>query len=217
MIEGVSPGRLFLLTAYWYNRVRLALAKRSLAGRAEFKHDCDIWTSCLRFTGQGKAVFGPGCVVERGPFPLVLDIALGGRAYFDDAVWFRGKYRPNVITCFENAGITVGPGSLLNGTIISARESVSIGRRSMLSWNTTVLDSNLHPLDNASPLVIKPVTIGDHVMIASGVTILAGATIGSHSVIGAGSVVTGHIPDHVVAAGIPARVFREIGDRDRAW
>jgi acetyltransferase-like isoleucine patch superfamily enzyme len=85
----------------------------------------------------------------------------------------------------------------------------------MLSWDTAILDSNLHPISNTEPMKPKPVTIGDYTMIASGVTVLSGAQIGSHSVIGAGSVVTNNIPDHVVAAGAPARVIREIGDRDQ--
>lgn len=37
------------------------------------------------------------------------------------------------------------------------------------------------------------------------------------SVIGAGSVVTKDIPDHVVAAGNPCRVLREISERDRYY
>lgn len=52
----------------------------------------------------------------------------------------------------------------------------------------------------------QPVTIGNDVWIGARVTILPGASIGNGVVIAAGSVVTGHIPDYAVAAGIPARV-----------
>jgi galactoside O-acetyltransferase len=62
-----------------------------------------------------------------------------------------------------------------------------------------------------------PVRIGKNVWIGSGVQVLPGATIGDNSVIGAGSVVTGDIPANVIALGVPCRVFREIGERDRQY
>jgi acetyltransferase-like isoleucine patch superfamily enzyme len=40
-------------------------------------------------------------------------------------------------------------------------------------------------------------------------------TIGDDTVVGAGSVVTRDLPAGVVAVGNPARVLREIGERDR--
>ena len=40
-------------------------------------------------------------------------------------------------------------------------------------------------------------------------------TIGQDTVVGAGAVVTQDLPAGVVAAGVPARVLREIGERDR--
>ncbi len=42
-----------------------------------------------------------------------------------------------------------------------------------------------------------------------------GVTIGQDTVVGAGAVVTKDLPAGVVAAGVPARVLREIGERDR--
>ena len=50
--------------------------------------------------------------------------------------------------------------------------------------------------------------------IGAGSVILPGVTIGENSVIGAGSVVTKDIPAHVVAAGSPCRVLREINGHD---
>jgi acetyltransferase-like isoleucine patch superfamily enzyme len=42
-----------------------------------------------------------------------------------------------------------------------------------------------------------------------------GVTIGEDTVVGAGAVVTRDLPAGVVAAGVPARVLREIGEQDR--
>lgn len=60
----------------------------------------------------------------------------------------------------------------------------------------------------------KPIVIGDNVWIGGDVTILPGVTIGENTVIGAGSVVTKDIPAHVIAAGNPCRVLREITEKD---
>ncbi|MFT8890036.1 MAG: DapH/DapD/GlmU-related protein [Ethanoligenens sp.] len=62
-----------------------------------------------------------------------------------------------------------------------------------------------------------PVRIGKNVWIGSGVQILPGITIGNYSVIGAGSVVTSDIPPNVVAYGVPCKVIREIGEKDRQY
>lgn len=50
-----------------------------------------------------------------------------------------------------------------------------------------------------------PIKVGDGTFIGAGSTILPGVTIGSHAVIGAGSVVTKHVPEETVWAGVPAR------------
>ena len=77
----------------------------------------------------------------------------------------------------------------------------------------------IHPLTveerNEGLEKAEPITIGDNVWIGGDVTILPGVTIGEGSVIGAGSVVTKDIPDHVVAAGNPCRVLRNITEDDR--
>ena len=58
------------------------------------------------------------------------------------------------------------------------------------------------------------VTICDNVWIGENVTICPGVTIGENSVIGAGAVVTKDIPANCIAVGNPARVLREINERD---
>ena len=62
-----------------------------------------------------------------------------------------------------------------------------------------------------------PIHVGRNVWIGTNVSILPGVTIGDNSVIGAGSVVTNDIPANVVACGVPCRVVREIGEKDREF
>jgi maltose O-acetyltransferase len=47
------------------------------------------------------------------------------------------------------------------------------------------------------------------------VIVCPGVTIGQDTVVGAGAVVTKDLRAGVVAAGVPARVMREIGEQDR--
>ena len=63
----------------------------------------------------------------------------------------------------------------------------------------------------------RPVHIGRNVWIGSGAQIMPGVTIGDNSVIGAGSVVTGDIPADTVAYGVPCKVIRSIGEKDRQF
>lgn len=52
------------------------------------------------------------------------------------------------------------------------------------------------------------VVIGDYSWIGAGVFINEGCRIGENAVVGANSVVTGDIPPHSIAAGVPAKVIR---------
>lgn len=60
----------------------------------------------------------------------------------------------------------------------------------------------------------KPVTIGSDCWFGANVVVCPGVTIGDGCVIGAGSVVTRDVPPNTFAAGVPARVIREITEKD---
>lgn len=62
-----------------------------------------------------------------------------------------------------------------------------------------------------------PIHAGKNVWIGSGTQILSGVTIEDNTVIGAGSVVTKDIPANVVAYGVPCKIIREIGERERRF
>lgn len=106
-----------------------------------------------------------------------------------------------------------------NCTILDVAK-VTIGDNCMLAPNVAIYTAG-HPLHpdsrNSGYEYGLPVTIGDNVWIGGNSIVLPGVKIGSNSVIGAGSVVTGDIPDWVVAAGNPCRVIREITEEDREY
>jgi carbonic anhydrase/acetyltransferase-like protein (isoleucine patch superfamily) len=56
----------------------------------------------------------------------------------------------------------------------------------------------------------RPVKIGSGSWLGHGTVVLPGAQIGRHVVVGANSVVTGTLPDNCIAAGVPARVIKQL-------
>lgn len=71
--------------------------------------------------------------------------------------------------------------------------------------------SSLRPIkeaDRETGTLAKPIVVGAHAWLGSGVKVLAGVTIGPHAVVGANSVVTHDVPAYGVAGGVPCRVLR---------
>ena len=100
-----------------------------------------------------------------------------------------------------------------------ARHRADRPRLDVLAGQQVQLLAATHPID---PIPRRdgweygaPITIADNVWLGGGVIVCPGVTIGEHTVVGAGAVVTRDLPAGVVAYGNPARVVREIGERDR--
>lgn len=95
---------------------------------------------------------------------------------------------------------------------------IYIGDSVMIGPNVTISAAG-HPVDpdlrRETYQYNLPIRIEENVWIGAGAVILPGVTIGENSVIGAGSVVSRDIPANVVAVGVPCRVLREIGERDK--
>lgn len=93
-------------------------------------------------------------------------------------------------------------------------KNVSIGNRVRCGERVSIHDEN-HvfepwPSGDRAQLTTDPVCIGDDVWLGANVVVLPGASIGAGTVIGANSVVRGEIPPGVLAAGVPARVVRQL-------
>jgi acetyltransferase-like isoleucine patch superfamily enzyme len=128
----------------------------------------------------------------------------------------RTEIEPVRIVAGPGARIRVGDDSLLNGCHVSAKQSVTLGRRVFVGYGSRILDADQHDFDFERPERCAPVEIGDHAWIASDVTVLRGVRIGAHAVIGARSVVTRDVPEHTLAFGNPAVPRGKVGDRSRA-
>lgn len=115
-----------------------------------------------------------------------------------------------------DATLTIGDDFGMTGGVIVCEEKITIGQRVTIGANSTITDTDFHPIDPVwryqypADAKTAPVIIEDDVFIGMQVLILKGVTIGKNSMIGAGSVVTKSIPAGVIAAGNPARIIREL-------
>ncbi|MBI5648843.1 MAG: acyltransferase [Chloroflexi bacterium] len=116
----------------------------------------------------------------------------------------------------ENALLEIGTNFSMTGGVLCSAERISIGDDVAIGANTTIIDTDFHPLDplqrkyDSAEAISAPVIIGDEIFIGMHCLILKGVAIGRGSVIGAGSVVTRNIPSYSIAVGNPAKVIRQI-------
>jgi maltose O-acetyltransferase len=131
-----------------------------------------------------------------------------------DAVTIRPPFR-----CDYGRYISIGEGTFVNYDCVMLDVApIRIGAACQLATHVQLLAAT-HPVDpkprRAGWEYGEPITIGDNVWLGGGVIVCPGVTIGDDTVVGAGAVVTRDLPAGVVAYGNPARVQREIDDRDR--
>lgn len=133
---------------------------------------------------------------------------------------------------------SVGEEVVVRPPFYSEYGAISIGDRSFVNFDAVMLDvapiaigaacqiaprvqllTAAHPVDPEPRRVGweygAPIELADNVWLGGGVIVCPGVSIGQDTVVGAGAVVTRDLPSGVVAAGVPARVLREIGDEDR--
>ena len=102
------------------------------------------------------------------------------------------------------------------GSYFDCEATVTIGDRSVLSPRVTILTAS-HNLDGegrtCGSMLVQPVTIEEGAWLCYGCTILPGVTVGRMSVVAAGSVVTADVPNNVMVGGVPARLIKQLDDR----
>jgi maltose O-acetyltransferase len=121
--------------------------------------------------------------------------------------------------CEYGTRVTIGPGTFANYELLMLDVApITIGAACQIATRVQLLTAT-HPIDPAPRRAgwesAEPIVLGDNVWLGGGVIVCPGVTIGDDTVVGAGAVVTRDLPAGVVAVGSPARVLREIGERDR--
>lgn len=117
--------------------------------------------------------------------------------------------------CFINYNCTfldVSPIKFGDGVWVGANVTIATPNHPFIAEERLVADypDGRHDLEYSASVMV-----GDGCWICSGVTICGGVTIGKGSIIAAGAVVTRDIPENCIAAGVPAKVIRQIDDGDR--
>jgi maltose O-acetyltransferase len=123
------------------------------------------------------------------------------------------------LRCDYGTPIKIGPNTFVNyDCVFLDVVPIKLGTDCQLATRVQLVTAT-HPIDPRARRrgweYGEPITIGNNVWLGSGVIVQPGVTIADDTVVGAGAVVTRDLPAGVVAAGVPARVFREIGERDR--
>jgi maltose O-acetyltransferase len=121
--------------------------------------------------------------------------------------------------CDYGYNISIGADTFVNyDCVMLDVVPIQIGSACQLATCVQLLAAT-HPIDPDARRLGweygKPITVGNNVWLGGGVIVCPGVTIGDDTVVGAGAVVTRDLPAGVVAAGNPARVQREVGERDR--
>ena len=107
-----------------------------------------------------------------------------------------GTNHPTIFcTWSSKAVIKIGNDVGISGGSIVANESIEIGNGTLIGANSTIIDTDFHPINSQSRRYEKenvktiPVKIADNVFIGMNVTILKGAFIEEDSVVPAGEIV----------------------------
>jgi acetyltransferase-like isoleucine patch superfamily enzyme len=124
--------------------------------------------------------------------------------------------------------MSIGDYCYFTNAILLCEMELRIGNYVMIGWNTTITDTDFHPIEPAeriadaiacSPLgkgrarpeiTKKKVVIEDDVWIGPNATILKGVRIGEGSFIEAGSLVVADVPAGSRVLGNPAKVVGRI-------
>ena len=107
-----------------------------------------------------------------------------------------------------NIGAVIGEGTMVDMNSV-------IGGRAIVGKNChigagTVLAGVIEP-PSATPVIIE-----DNVVIGANAVVLEGVKIGQGSVIAAGSVVTKDVPPLSLAAGVPAKIIKQVDDKTKS-
>jgi len=119
----------------------------------------------------------------------------------------------------EDANIWFG--SVIRGDV----NRVTIGARTNIQDNCTLHETwKKYPLVIGSDVtvghgaILHACTIEDACLIGMGAKVLDNAVVGSESLVAAGAVVREgfHVPPGTLAAGVPAKIVRELSEEERA-
>ncbi|TWR27581.1 putative colanic acid biosynthesis acetyltransferase [Mucilaginibacter pallidiroseus] len=96
-----------------------------------------------------------------------------------------------------------------NTAILYSQGKIKIGKRSVISQGVNVCTGTHDYTRKGSPLITKPIIIGDNVWVAAEAFIHPGVELGDGCVIGARAVVVNDMPAWMVCAGHPCKPLKK--------
>lgn len=144
-------------------------------------------------------------IIEKG-------VTMVSSSYYNEA----GINHPTILAAMTpGATVILREGVGVSGVSIVANDYIEIGAQTMVGANSNIYDNDFHSLDAEERLAgnkgkHSPVIIGEKCWIGANTTILKGVHIGNEAVIGTMSLVNKDVPSKVLAAGVPAKVIRQI-------
>jgi acetyltransferase-like isoleucine patch superfamily enzyme len=161
------------------------------------------------FVGLPVVKMAPGAEIKLGD-----DVLVNSRTESNSA----GLPHPSILAALSpQSSIVIGDGTGISGASISARCSITIGKKVLIGAGACIWDNDFHPLDAqlrrehpTDNALGSPINIEDDVFIGARALILKGVRIGRGAVVGAGSVVTRDVQAENIVAGNPARVVGSI-------
>jgi acetyltransferase-like isoleucine patch superfamily enzyme len=172
--------------------------------------DGDLPSNCA--IGAATIIRGP-MAFKRFESRLADALVIGASSTLDGVQFALGS----------DARLRIGDFCYLTATVLLAEAEITIGNFVVIGWNTTIADTDFHPIEPAQrvldaralsplgrdlkrPAVIRaPVVIEDDVWIGPSVAILKGVRIGRGAFIEPGAVVTRDVRPGAHILGNPAR------------
>ncbi|RLT92290.1 acyltransferase [Ketobacter sp.] len=185
-----------------------------------------IW-QCLKFQKPNGFMLGKNVRILGARFlALGKGISIGSNSYID-CYSHEGIVLKNGVTIREGAWIQCRSGlnskgqglEIHNNTYIGPNAVIGVGGKVIIHSNVQAgaaltISAESHELGDSSYVEggthRRGVVIEKNVWIGNNVTVLDGIHVGENSVIGAGSVVTKNIPPRSIAAGVPAKVIKQL-------
>lgn len=139
-------------------------------------------------------------------------------AFFGENAEFRiGAYAVYCSNIYLGKNVVIRPNSFLMANIdgeINIEDDVLIGPGVHIYVSNHSFDDIKTPIYYQGHSLSKSVCLKRGCWIGANVVILPGVTVGENAVVGAGSIVTKDVPSGFVVAGNPAKVIKNIKNRN---
>lgn len=146
-------------------------------------------------------------------YPTILEI--NGKIVFENRVRIGGGC--NIVTVNNSSILKFGDNvSITGGSTIISREYIELGKNTLISWDTQIMDTDFHNIYIEDKLINddEQIIIGEHVWIGSRCNILKGSRIGCNNIIASGSNITSNIKgENQIITGTPIKVLK----KDISW